>query len=126
MARCEMSRRWRGGVDGANLAAEVSDHQQVPAADPLARFRSWRGFLLAAIALNALFVWGMWGSVADPRAAAWIKALSWLPFNVIATAMYLVFMAKLARPQEGRPGSAFYAYVCLTLIAANWLAMFVA
>lgn len=88
----------------------------------MARFRSWRGFLLAAILLNALFVWGMWSSVADRGVAAWTKALSWFPFNVIATVLYLVFMAKLARPG----GGALYAWLCVAMIAANWLAMFIA
>lgn len=93
-------------------------------ADPLARFRSWRGFLFVAIAVNGLFVWGMWGSVANPGLAGWVKAFSWLPFNVIATALYYVFMKKLTGP--GGPGGTFYVILCLALIVANWLAMFVA
>ena len=91
------------------------------AGDPLARFRSWRGFLLAAVALNALFVWGMWGSASDPSVGAWTKALSWFPFNVIATVLYLVFMAKLSRA-----GGAFYDLLCVPMIATNWLLMFLA
>lgn len=99
------------------------------AGDPLARFRSWRGFLLAAVALNALFVWGMWGSASDPSVGAWTKALSWFPFNVIATVLYLVFMAKLSRAggaDQAKTGGAFYVLLCVAMIATNWLLMFLA
>ncbi|TCJ16086.1 hypothetical protein EZJ19_05695 [Parasulfuritortus cantonensis] len=97
--------------------------------DPLARFRNWRAFLYVAVLLNGLFIWGMWGSVADPKVAIWTKAISWLPFNVIATVLYLVFMAKTGGPdRSGRrsPGGVFHALLCLAMIAANWLAMVVA
>jgi hypothetical protein len=84
--------------------------------DPLARFRSWRGFLLASVALNLLFVYGMLAGVSDPSAAIWYKVLAWLPFNVIATAVYLAIMARLANAS----GGAFYRILCLAMIVANW------
>lgn len=94
-------------------------------ADPLACFRTWRGFLVAAVAVNALFVWGMWGSVAHSGVGAWIKVFSWFPFNVIATVLYYVFMKKLSGP-DARPAGGYYAALCLALIAANWGAMILA
>lgn len=100
-----------------------------PEPDPLARFRSWRGFLIAAILLNALFVWGLWGSAGDPSIGAWTKVLSWFPFNVIASVLYLVFMAKLTRPGgDAAParGGAFYVVLCGVMIVANWVLMFAA
>lgn len=114
-----------------------TDQGQPAVADPLARFRSWRGFLLTAIALNALFVWGMWGSASDPSTSAWTKALSWFPFNVIASVLYLVFMAKLSRADgevakaaggadKANTGGAFYILLCVAMIAANWILMFAA
>jgi len=100
-----------------------------PEPDPLARFRSWRGFLVAAILLNALFVWGLWGSASAPGVGAWTKALSWFPFNVIASVLYLVFMAKLTRSGDDAapaPGGTFYVVLCVTMIVANWVLMFAA
>ncbi len=105
--------------------------------DPLARFRTWRGFLLAAIVLNVLFVYGMIGSVADPSVAAWTKALSWFPFAVIASALYLVLLTKLSRAdadcaraagRAGRAGSykTRYVFLCVAMILANWVALFAA
>ena len=85
--------------------------------DPLARFRNWRGFLFLTIALNALFVWGMAAVASNPEGGIWIKVLSWLPFNVIATVLYLVFLLKLYRG----PGRIFYAVLCVAMIALNWL-----
>jgi hypothetical protein len=105
--------------------------------DPLARFRSWRGFLFAAIVLNALFVYGMFASASDPSVKAWYKALSWLPFNVIASVLYFVFLVKLSKADEdcakaaggadkvGTHG-ALYVVLCVVMIAANWIAMFAA
>lgn len=87
---------------------------------PPGRFRSWRGFLLATIIVNALFVYGMLGAVRDPAAAAWLKALSWLPFNVIASVLYLVFVVRLSRARAG----AAYACLCVGLILGNWIVMF--
>lgn len=91
--------------------------------DPLARFRSWRGFLFAAIALNVLFVYGMFAAVADPDVALWFKAISWLPFNAIASVLYGVFMLKLVRIDAFGP---WYVALCVLMIAANWTAMFIA
>ncbi len=96
-----------------------SSDQKPDEPDPLARFRSWRGFLAAAIVLNALFVYGMFAGASDPSVRGWFKALSWLPFNVIASALYFVFMVKLSK-------AAPYVVICLAMIAANWIAMFVA
>jgi uncharacterized protein (DUF983 family) len=105
--------------------------------DPLARFRNWRGFLFAAIAVNALFVYGMLGSMADANATIWYKALSWLPFNAIATALYLMFLVKLTKADEdcamavgsaekAGTGGGFYAILCIAMIIANWWVMFAA
>jgi hypothetical protein len=105
--------------------------------DPLARFRSWRGFLVAAILLNALFVWGLWGSASDPSVGAWTKALSWFPFNVIASVLYLVFMAKLSQTDgaaaqaagtadKAATGAVFYIILCAVMIVANWALMLAA
>lgn len=96
-----------------------SSDQKPDEPDPLARFRSWRGFLAAAIVLNALFVYGMFAGASDPSVRGWFKALSWLPFNVIASTLYFVFMVKLSK-------AAPYVVICLAMIAANWIAMFVA
>jgi len=93
-----------------------------PAPDPLAAFRSWRAFFFVAVLVNVLFVYGMWGSVADPRAASWIKTLSWFPFNVIATVLYYAFMVKLGQGA----GGAIYRLLCAALIAVNWIALIVA
>ena len=87
-------------------------------ADPLARFRSWRGFLLAAIAVNALFIYGMLANVSDPAVRTWFKALVWLPFNAIATALYWVFMQRL------RTVGIFYGLLCAVLIVVNWVIFF--
>lgn len=88
-----------------------------PAPDPLGRFRNWHGFLFLAIALNALFVWGMVAVASNPEGGIWIKVLSWLPFNVIASVLYLVILLKLSR----HPGRIFYAALCVAMIALNWL-----
>jgi hypothetical protein len=102
---------------------ETSQHE-AGEQDPLARFRNWRGFLFAAIALNALFIYGMFAGAADPSVKGWFKAISWLPFNVIASVLYYVFMVKLSRDDGG--SGKLYAALCLAMIAANWIAMFVA
>lgn len=96
--------------------------------DPLARFRSWRGFLFAAVAVNLLFVYGMLNNTADPSVAIWFKVLVWLPFNAIASALYLVFMIKLgkANAANNQTGGPFYVALCSALIGANWIAMFAA
>jgi hypothetical protein len=105
--------------------------------DPLARFRTWRGFLLATIVLNVLFVYGMIGSVKDPGVAVWTKTLSWFPFNVIGSVLYLVLLSKLSRADADRARAAGgadragtrwtpYVILCIAMIAANWIAFFVA
>jgi hypothetical protein len=93
-----------------------------PVTDPLADFRNWRNFFFVAVLVNALFIHGMTGAVADPGAAAWIKTLSWFPFNVIATVLYYAFMVKLGPGA----GGAVYRLLCAAFIAANWIAMIVA
>ena len=87
------------------------------ASDRLARFRSWRGFLVAAIAVNALFVYTLLGHRA-PEVALWHKTLLWLPFTAIATAVYLAVMRRLA--------SRFYTALGALLIAANWAVLLAA
>jgi len=84
--------------------------------DPLARFRSWRGFLFASVALNLLFVYGMLAGVSDPRAAIWYKVLAWLPFNVIATRSTSPSWRDWPVPAAGRST----AILCLVMIVANW------
>lgn len=106
--------------------------QDGPARDPLARFRSWRGFLLAAVVVNALFVWGMYGNTAGSGLGTWYKALIWLPFNAISTVLYYVLPTKLARldAEAGRSGPlakaerSFYFVLCMAMILANWIVMF--
>jgi len=90
--------------------------------DPLALFRNWRGFLFASVALNLLFIYGMFGAVSEPNGAIWYKVLAWLPFNAIATAVYLAIMARLA----DTPGGGFYRMLCAIMIIATWSVMFAA
>ena len=110
----------------------IDSPEQDPAApeagekDPLARFRSWRGFLFAALAVYVLFAYAMAGNT-DASVGTWYKALVWLPFNAIATAVYLAIMARLSRPDKETAGSnsggALYAVVCVVMIIANWMLM---
>lgn len=92
------------------------------APDPLAGFRNWPGFFWATLALNLLFVYGMLGNVADPAQAIWFKTLVWVPFNAIASAVYLILAIKLSP----RRGGAFYIGLCAIMAVANWLVMFLA
>lgn len=105
--------------------------------DPLHRFRSWRGFLFAAIAVNVLFVYGMLNNTADPSVAIWFKVLVWLPFNAIASALYLMFLIKLGKAgaafaqaaggaDKTNTGGAYFSVLCIALIIANWITMFAA
>jgi hypothetical protein len=105
--------------------------------DAQTRFRSWRGFLFVAIAVNALYLWGMMGQMQDPSTAVWAKVLTWLPFNLIASVLYFVFLVKLSKADEDAAraaggadkagtGGAFYAVLCLAMIAVNWSAFFAA
>ncbi|MBM4180498.1 MAG: hypothetical protein FJ209_02955 [Betaproteobacteria bacterium] len=82
------------------------------------RFVNWLGFLLVGMLVNGLFVWGMWDVAADPAAGPWVKTLSWLPFNFIATMFYLVCYLKLTAPLFRLPA--------LAMIAANWIVFFAA
>lgn len=120
-----------------NSPEQDASGQDSPEPDPLSRFRTWRGFLLATIVLNVLFVYGMIGSVQDPGVAAWTKALSWFPFNVIGSVLYLVLLTKLSHADADcaqAAGSAdradthgtLYVALCLLMIVANWFAMIVA
>lgn len=90
--------------------------------DTLDHFRNWHGFLLAALAVNVLFVYGMLGNVADPSVRTWFKALVWLPFNAIATALYLMFAVRLSKSR----GGAFFSLLCGGVAIANWVVMLVA
>ena len=98
------------------VASSAEVGAEIP--DPLARFRSWHGFLLAALAVNGLFVWGMLDNARDPLQRIWFQTLVWLPFNAIATAVYYAVMQRL--PER------FYWLLCTLLIVANWLIMFIA
>lgn len=93
------------------------------------RFQNWRAFLFVAIAVNALYLWGMTGLTRDPASAAWAKTLAWLPFNLIATVLYYVFIIKLSGTGgvavRSLAGAVFVA-LCLAMIALNWLTFFAA
>ena len=116
----------------AGAPGQEPEYQDAPERDPLARFRSWRGFLLAAIVLNLLFVYGMYGNTAGSGLGTWYKSLIWLPFNVISSVLYYVLPTKLARldAEAGREGAvarferSFYFVLCVFMIVANWLVMF--
>lgn len=86
--------------------------------DPLHRFRSWRGFLFATVAVNLLFVYGMLSGMGNANLSIWYKTLIWLPFNVIATALYLAIMARL-----GNAGWGFFRILCAIMIIANWVVL---
>jgi hypothetical protein len=101
------------------VATDLPDNDT---SDPLARFRSWHGFLLATLAVNGLFVWGMLANAHDPTQRIWFQTLVWLPFNAIATAVYYAIMQRL----RVEPRGCFYLLVCPLLIVANWLVMFLA
>ncbi len=83
--------------------------------DPLARFRSWRGFLLATLAVNVLFVYTMLAHN-HPDQAAWHKALLWFPVTAVLSAAYLAAMVRLSRQY----GPRLYAPLCLALVVVNW------
>lgn len=102
------------------MARTDTPEQDAGEPDPLARFRNWPGFLAASIALNLLFIYGMLGAVSDPAGAIWYKVLAWLPFNAIATAVYLAIMARLA----DSPGGPFYRALCIIMIVLSWSVMF--
>ena len=90
--------------------------------DALDRFRNWPGFLGASLAVNALFVYGMLANVGDPNVRTWFKALVWLPFNAIATAVYLMLALRLS---QGR-GGLFYGILCGAVAVGNWVVMLAA
>jgi hypothetical protein len=91
--------------------------------DPLARFRDWRGFLLAAIAVNVLFAWGMTLGAGDPQTRIWNVVLVWLPFNFIATVVYYAMLVRLSGPERTPLARGFYRALCIILIVANWTLM---
>jgi hypothetical protein len=98
-------------------------------AGPVPRFGSWRGFLYVAIAVNGLYLWGMTGQMGDPATAVWAKTLTWLPFNLIATVLYYVFIIKLSGTgglTVRSLGGAFHVLLCLAMTALNWIAFFAA
>ena len=80
-----------------------------------ARFSSWRGFFFATIAVNLLFVYGMLSGMGDATTSIWYKTLIWLPFNVIATALYLAIMTRL-----GNAGWRVFQILSGIMIVANW------
>jgi len=83
--------------------------------DPLTRFRSWRGFFFATVAVNLLFVYGMLSGMGNANLSIWYKTLIWLPFNVIATALYLAIMTRL-----GNSGWGIFRILCIVMVVANW------
>jgi hypothetical protein len=83
------------------------------------RFDSWRGFLLATVTVNLLFVYGMLAGMGDAAVSIWYKTLIWLPFNAISTAIYLAIMTRL-----GSAGWGSFRILCAVLIVANWSVMF--
>ncbi len=91
--------------------------------DPLARFRDWRGFLLAAIAVNVLFAYGMTLGAGNPQARIWNLVLVWLPFNFIATVVYYAMLVRLTGPDRTALARGFYRVLCVFLIVANWTLM---
>ncbi|MBI5329301.1 MAG: hypothetical protein HZB71_01685 [Betaproteobacteria bacterium] len=99
--------------------AEIPEQE----ADPLARFRDWRGFLLAAIAVNALFAYGMTLGADHPQARIWNLVLVWLPFNFIATTVYYAMLVRLTGPERTPLARGFYRVLCGGLIVANWTLM---
>ena len=110
----------------ARLDAPVPEENRA-AAPP--RFGSWRGFLLVAIAVNALYLWGMTALVRDPDNAIWAKTLAWLPFNLIASVLYYVFMIKLSGSGglvPRGPAGALYVALCMVMIMLNWIVFFAA
>jgi hypothetical protein len=110
-------------VNDNSASGSRTESEEALAGDPLARFRNWRGFLAATVLLNALFVYGLMAGTPDPTTKLLFKMLSWLPFNLIATALYYVFMVKLARAETG---THFYGVLCSVMIVANWLIMIAA
>jgi hypothetical protein len=104
-------------VEPRDVEGELED---VPASG--GRFQNWRAFLFVAISVNGLYLWGMLAQMGDAHIDAWTKALAWLPFNVIATVLYFVFLVKLA---QGRAGLLFKG-LCLAMIVLNWTAFFAA
>ena len=80
-----------------------------------ARFGSWRGFFFASIAVNLLFVYGMLAGMSDATVSIWYKTLIWLPFNVIASVLYLAIMARL-----GNAGWGVFRVLGAAMIVANW------
>jgi len=91
------------------------DSPEDKADDPLHRFRSWRGFLFATVAVNLLFVYGMLSGMGNANLSIWYKTLIWLPFNVIATALYLAIMTRL-----GNSGWGIFRILCVVMVVANW------
>lgn len=106
-----------------NAPEAQPDEADRPDDDPLRRFRNWRGFMAAAVAVNLLFIYGMLNNMGDANVAIWFKVLAWLPFNAIATALYLVFLIKLGKASEANnhTGGAFYALLSVFMICANWI-----
>jgi hypothetical protein len=92
--------------------------KQAEAPQP-SRFTSWRGFLAATVAVNLLFVYGMLAGMSDATVSIWYKSLIWLPFNVIATAIYLAIMTRL-----GNAGWGLFRILCALMIVADWSVMF--
>jgi hypothetical protein len=111
-----------------NAPEAQPDEPDQQADDPLQRFRNWRGFMAAAVAVNLLFTYGMLNNMGDTGVAIWFKVLVWLPFNAIATALYLVFMIKLGKASaaNNQTGGPIYALLSVFMIGANWIMLITA
>jgi hypothetical protein len=88
-------------------------------ADAGQRASNWLGFLLASLAVNVLFVYGMLAGMGDATLAIWYKTLIWLPFNIIASALYWAIMVRLRHSRWS-----MFRLLCPLMIAANWSVMF--
>ncbi len=108
---------------GAPPAEELPPDGRGEEGDALRPFRNWHGFLLAAIVVNAFFVYTLSGTNPDPGVRIWYKALIWFPFNAIATAVYLAILSRLHRLAGSAVVRLFHAVVCVGLIVANWTLM---
>lgn len=80
-----------------------------------ARFSSWCGFFFASVVVNLLFVYGMLAGMSDATVSIWYKTLIWLPFNAIASVLYLAIMARL-----GNAGWGVFRVLAAAMIVANW------
>lgn len=96
----------------------MHDNNAEPSTAPLRHFQSWLGFMFATLAVNLLFVYGMLAGMGDESLSIWYKTLIWLPFNVIATALYLAIMTRLRNTRWS-----LFRPLCAITIIVNWSIM---